>query len=93
MSATLLKKYITEVLNDLDQNVVRKDPSGSGQLVIRKLVTYEKPSSRFAPGEDVSVELLPDGSIKVDDLEQWKPDFDSARRKPTRKNRHTTKLA
>lgn len=68
----------------MNQNIVRKDPEGSGRLVIRKLVTYEKPASRFAPGEDVDTELQPDGSVKVDDLETWKPDFDKARRQSTR---------
>lgn len=91
MSTALLKRYIQEVM--MDQNIIRKDPEGSGSLVIRKLVTFEKPASRFTPGEDVDTELLPDGSVKVDDLEKWKPDFGSSRRKPTRKARHTTRLA
>ena len=93
MSTALLRRYITEVLADMDQNIVRKDPAGNGHLIIRKLVTYEKPASRFAPGDDVDTELKSDGSVKVDDLETWKPDFDSSARKPTRKVKHTTKLA
>ncbi len=68
----------------MNQNIVRKDPEGSGRLIIRKLVTYEKPASRFAPGEDVDTELQPDGSVKVDDLETWKPNFEKIRRQMVR---------
>ena len=68
----------------MNQNIVRKDPEGSGRLVIRKLVTYEKPASRFAPGEDVDTELQPDGSVKVDDLETWEPNFEKVRRQAVR---------
>lgn len=69
----------------MSQNIVRKDPEGSGRLVIRKLVTYEKPASMFGPGDDVDTELQPDGSVKVDDLETWKPDFKKS--KPVKKNK------
>jgi hypothetical protein len=81
MTTELLKQYITEVMNDLDQNIVRKDPEGTGQLVIRKLVTFKKPASRFSPGEDVDAELDGKGNAVIDDLEMWKPDFEKSRRK------------
>jgi len=89
VTTALLRQYIAEVVMSqeqgaMNQNIVRKDPEGGGSLVIRKLVTYEKPASRFAPGEDVDTELQPDGSVKVDDLETWKPDFDKARRSSRR---------
>lgn len=90
MTTALLRRYIAEVM--MTQNVVRKDPEGSGNLVIRKLVTYQKPASRFAPGEDVDTELQPDGTVKIDDLETWKPDFSKTIKKPRRRRRRT-KLA
>ena len=99
MSTELLKKYITEVLEelaqgeDMNQNIVRKDPEGSGKLIIRKLVTYTKPSSRFSPGDDVDTELKRDGTVAVDDLENWKPEFDKTIRKPRRHRKSTRRLA
>lgn len=95
MSTELLKQYIMEVMatTDLAQNIVRKDPEGTGKLVIRKLVTYTKQSSRFAPGEDVDTELNHDGTVKVDDLESWKPEFDKTIRKPRRKRKVRRRLA
>jgi hypothetical protein len=99
MSTELLKTYITEVLADLDQgddlnqNIVRKDPEGSGKLIIRKLVTYTKPSSRFAPGDDVDAELNRDGTVKVDDLENWKPEFSKTIRRPRRLRKNSRRLA
>lgn len=81
MTTELLARYIAEVV--MTQNIVRKDPEGSGKLMIRKLVTYTKGSSRFAPGEDVDTDLRPDGSVKVDDLETWKPEFEKTLRGST----------
>ena len=79
---------------DLDQNIVRKDPDGSGQLVIRKLVTFKKPASRFSPGDDVDTKLDGKGNAVIDDLETWKPDFDKSKRKPTgRSRRRSVRLA
>lgn len=91
MTTELLRRYIFEYM--MSQNVVRKDPEGSGNLVLRKLVTYEKPSSRFAPGDDVDTELKPDGSVKVDDMETWKPDFVKTIRKVSKRHKRVTKLA
>lgn len=99
MSTDLLKQYIMEVVTDLvqsadmNQNIVRKDPEGTGKLIIRKLVTYTKPSSRFAPGDDVDTELNQDGTVKVDDLEVWKPEFDKTIRKPRRMKKTRRRLA
>lgn len=93
MSAELLKQYIKEVMDTMAQNIVRKDPEGSGKLIIRKLVTYTKPASRFAPGEDVDTALNPDGTVKVDDLETWEPAFDKTIRKPRRKRKSGRRLA
>lgn len=87
MSADLLKKYIMEVMEDMNQNIIRKDPDGSGQLVIRKLVTFKKPSSRYAPGEDVDTALDSHGNAVIDDLETWKPDFETSKNKPTASSR------
>lgn len=77
----------------MTQNVVRKDPEGSGSLVIRKLVTYEKPISRFVPGDDVDTELQPDGTVKIDDLETWRPDFSKTSIKKPHRRKRRTKLA
>lgn len=99
MSTDLLKQYIMEVVTDLaqsadmNQNIVRKDPEGTGKLIIRKLVTYTKPSSRFAPGDDVDTELNQDGTVKVNDLEVWKPEFDKTIRKPRRMKKTRRRLA
>lgn len=87
----LLKRYILEYM--MAQNIVRKDPEGTGGLVIRKLVTYEKPSSRFSPGDDVDTELNPDGTVTVDDLETWTPDFEKTIRKPRHRRRSRRRLA
>ena len=74
MSTTLLREYITEVM--MDQNLVRKDPDGTGQKVIRKLVTFKRPGSMFGVGDDVDTELDKHGNIVVDDVEKWEPDYD-----------------
>lgn len=91
MSTDLLKEYITEVM--MSQNIIRKDPEGTGQLVIRKLVTFKKPSSRFSPGDDVDTELDAHGNVYVDDIEKWKPDYEKTKRKPRRVKKRTTRLA
>lgn len=96
MSKELLQQYITEVLadmSDMNQNIIRKDPEGSGKLIIRKLITYTKPSSRFAPGDDVNTNLNPDGTVKVDDLETWQPEFDKTIRRPRRHHKTKRRLA
>lgn len=80
MSIELLKRYITEVM--MDQNIVRKDPEGSGKLVVRKLVTFIKPSSRFTAGEDVDAELTPGGDVIMGDVEKWRPDYEKTGRRP-----------
>lgn len=90
MSTTLLKQYISEVM--MTQNIVRKDPEGSGNLIIRKLVTFEKPTSRFAPGDDVDTQISVDGTVKVDDLETWTPNFEKTKRRP-RRRRSVRRLA
>jgi hypothetical protein len=88
MSKELLKRYITEVLMNIDQddamnqNVIWKDSKGTGKLTIRKIVTYTKPFSRFAPGDDVDAELNSDGTITVNGVEKWKPEFDKSKTTP-----------
>lgn len=91
MSTDLLKEYIAEVM--MSQNIIRKDPEGTGQLVVRKLVTFKKPASRFSPGDDVDTELDSNGNVVVDDIEKWQPDFDKTKRKPRRVKKRTTRLA
>lgn len=91
MTAELLRRYIVEFM--MTQNVIRKDPEGTGKLVIRKLVTYEKPASAFSPGDDVDTELRSDGSVKVDGLETWKPDFDREQVTKRHKRRKHRRLA
>lgn len=91
MSTDLLKEYIAEVM--MSQNIVRKDPEGTGQLIVRKLVTFKKPASRFSPGDDVDTELDPQGIVVVDDIEKWAPDYEKTKRKPRRVKKRTTRLA
>jgi hypothetical protein len=91
MSTDLLKEYIAEVM--MSQNIVRKDPEGTGQLIVRKLVTFKKPASRFSPGDDVDTELDPQGVVVVDDIEKWTPDYEKTRRKPRKVKKRTTRLA
>lgn len=88
MSTELLRRYIAEVM--MTQNIVRKDPEGTGHLIIRKLVTFEKPSSRFAVGDDVDTDLKPSGDVVVDDIETWKPDLTKSgikKKRATKKHR------
>ena len=80
MSTDLLKQYIAEVM--MTQNIVRKDPDGTGKLIIRKLVTFKKPSSRFSPGDDVDTAFDAQGNAVVDDIEKWEPDFETSKNKP-----------
>lgn len=82
MTTALLKQYIFEYM--MAQNVIRKDPEGTGKLVIRKLVTFKNPASRFAPGEDVDTQLDDFGNVIVDDMEKWEPDYEKSARKPRR---------
>jgi len=98
MSVELLKKYIVECLaleaDQMTQNVIRKDPEGTGKLIIRKLVTYKKNDSRFPPGADVDTEFDMDGNAIVDDKEKWTPDYEKSKRRPrARRHRKTTHLA
>jgi len=86
MSMELLRRYIAEAL--MDQNIIRKDPDGTGKLVIRKLVTFKKPSSRFSPGDDVDTSLDSNGNAVIDDIEKWEPDFEQSKNKPTASSRH-----
>lgn len=71
----------------MTQNIIRKDPDGSGKLVIRKLVTFTKPSSRYAPGDDVDTALDSQGNAVVDDIEKWQPDYEKSKNKPTMTSR------
>ena len=98
MSVKLLKMYITECVmleaDQMSQNVIRKDPEGTGKLVIRKLVTYKKDDSRFPPGMDVDTKFDKDGNAIVNDREKWVPDYEKSRRRPrARARRKTTHLA
>ena len=98
MSVKLLKMYITECVmleaDQMSQNVIRKDPEGTGKLVIRKLVTYKKDDSRFPPGMDVDTKFDKDGNAIVNDREKWTPDYEKSRRRPrARRHRKTTHLA
>ena len=88
MSIELLKRYINEVM--MNQNIIKKDPAGTSQLVIRKLVTFKKPTSRFGIGDDVDTELTPQGDVIVDDLEKWEPviEPDKPVTKPHHRRRH-----
>ena len=98
MSVELLKRYIIECLlledDAMTQNVIRKDPEGTGKLIVRKLVTYKKGDSRFPPGADVDTEFDKDGNAIVDDKERWAPDYEKSKRRPrARRHRKTTHLA
>lgn len=86
MSTNLLKQYISEVM--MSQNIIRKDPDGSGKLVIRKLVTFTKPASRFSPGDDVDTTLDSNGNAVIDDIEKWEPDFEKTKNKPSKSSKH-----
>lgn len=79
MSENLLRQYILEVVSsmeqgDLDQSLVKKDDL-TGKPVIRKLVTFRKPGSRFHVGDNVNTDVNKDGDIVVDDTEIWQPDL------------------
>jgi len=91
MRKELLRAYVVEVV--MSQNIVRRDTEGSGNLVIRKLVTYEKPASVFKPGDDVDTELTPAGDVVIDDLETWHPDFEKSIKKPRRITKRVHRVA
>jgi len=84
--------YITEVM--MTQNIIRKDPEGTGKLVVRKLVTFKKDASRFAPGEDIDTVLNLNGDVVVGDVEKWQPDYEKTKRRPrSRSHGKTRRLA
>lgn len=91
MSTDLLIEYITEMM--MSQNIIRKDPEGSGKLIVRKLVTFKKPASQFSPGDDVDTELDVHGNVVVDDIEKWTPDYEKTKRRPRKIKKRTTRLA
>lgn len=66
----------------MTQNIIRKDPEGTGKMVVRKLVTFKKSATRFSPGDDVDTDLTPNGDVVIDDIEKWEPDYGKSRRRP-----------
>ena len=70
--SSVLKQFIIECL--MDESIIRRDDSG--QLVIRKLVKFTKPETRFTKDDNVATDLTDQGNMVVDDIEKWKPDFD-----------------
>lgn len=75
MSIALLKQLIAEHIDDMmNQSIIRKDDEGD--LIIRKLVKFKKPTTRFSSEDNVDAELDSYGNVIVDDLETWKPDYD-----------------
>ncbi len=85
MSIDLLREFIAEAL--MDQNVVKKDPGGTGQKILRKVVTFKKSSSRFGVGQDVDVQLDANGNMVVDDSEKWEPDYEADAKRAKRLSR------
>jgi hypothetical protein len=76
MSEQLLRRYIMEIVQslDLDQSLVKKDDT-TGKPIIRKLVTFRKPGTRFRVGDNLNTDVNNDGNIVVDDMETWEPDL------------------
>jgi len=91
MSEQLLRRYIKETLEtlDLDQSLVKKDDL-SGKPIIRKLVTFRKPGTRFRVGDNLNTDVNNDGNIVVDDSEIWEPDL---AKEKVKKGRTVTKVA
>lgn len=73
MSERLLRQYIAEVV--MDQSLVKKD-GNTGKPIIRKLVTFRNPGSRYGTEDNVDTDFTGDGNIIVDDSEVWEPDFE-----------------
>lgn len=71
----ILRLFIKEHLENLTtQNYVYKDED-DGKLMVKKMVPFKVQSSRFKVDDDVDIELLPDGTLEIDGIENWKPDF------------------
>jgi hypothetical protein len=69
---SVLRQFIIECL--VNESIIRRDDDG--HLVIRKLVKFKKPETRFSAEDNVATDLTPQGNMVVDDMEKWKPDFD-----------------
>lgn len=69
----LIREFVEEELTT--QSVVKYDDD-LGDRVIRKLVKYHKPNSRYGLDDTVDAEVLPDGELDVDGVERWFPELE-----------------
>lgn len=69
---SIIREFITEEM--MSQAVVKRDDDG--QLVIRKVINYHKPSTRFKTKDTVDAEVAPSGDVVVDDVEVWVPEVE-----------------
>ncbi len=81
---SVIREFIEEVIAEA---VIKRDDQG--RLVIRKVMNYHKPSTRFHQKDVVDAEVMPSGEVVVDDVETWQPELDPpADRIERRKRRH-----
>ncbi len=71
----------------MTEAVIKRDDVG--QLVIRKVINYHKPTTRFHAKDVVDADVMPSGDVVVNDVESWKPELElPAEKVHKRKRRH-----
>lgn len=82
---TIIREFVEEQL--ASEAVIKRDETG--QMVIRKVIDYHKPTTRFHPKDVVDAEVVPSGDVVVNDVEVWEPELDlPANRAKRRARRH-----
>lgn len=80
---SIIREFIIEQM--MSEAVIKRDDAG--QLVIRKVINYHKPTTRFHAKDVVDAEVQPSGDVTVNDVETWKPDLDTPAQKVYRRKR------
>lgn len=81
----IIREFVEEHM--ATEAVVKRDETG--QLVIRKVIDYHKPATRFRSKDVVDAEVVPSGDVVVNDVEVWEPELSApADRAKRRARRH-----
>src|SRR5690348_561211 len=84
---SVIREYIEEVMAEA---VIKRDDHG--RLVIRKVMNYHKPATRFHQKDVVDAEVMPSGDVVVDDVEVWTPELDKPENRIERRKRRHKQL-
>ncbi len=84
----IIREFIIEQLTT--EAVIKRDDVG--QLVIRKVINYHKPTTRFHAKDVVDADVTPAGDVVVNDVETWKPELDTSSEKVHRRKRRHRQL-